>query len=114
MPPEAGVANAVGAVVGQVRTKREGTITQPHRGTYAVHGLTENVRFQDLDEARRHLETKLTQAVYEQAAIDGASGAKAMTTWTDKIVEVNDRPYLVEAKIVVEAVGRPRHAEPHS
>ncbi len=110
VPPEAGVANAIGAVVGQVRTRREGIITQPHRGTYAIHGLTENARFQDLDEARRHLETKLTQAVYEHAEIDGANSAKAVVTWTDNVVEVNDKPYLVEAKIVVEAVGRPRHA----
>ena len=111
VPPEAGVANAVGAVVGQVHTKLEATITQPHRGTYAVHGVPENERFQDLDLARRFLETKLTQAVYAKAASDGAGSTKAVLTWSDKIVEVNDRPYLVEAKLVVEAIGRPRQAE---
>ncbi|MEZ5339954.1 MAG: hydantoinase/oxoprolinase family protein [Acidimicrobiales bacterium] len=111
IPEHAKVANAVGAVVGQVRTTLEARITQPHRGTYAIHGVPDNARFQDLDEARKFLEATLAGAVAAKATVEGAEGAEISITWQDKTVTVGDKPYLVEGHLTVEAIGRPRLAD---
>ena len=59
LPEHAGVANAIGAVVGRVTMRRSGTVTSPSEGKYRVHLESGPVDYQASDEALAALEAAL-------------------------------------------------------
>ena len=110
LPPHAGVANAIGAVVGRISVRRHGTITCPSEGLYRVHGPGRPRDYADLDVARAALRDLLERSAREAAMASGAQAPQVVTDEKMKTVAVEGRELFVEAELSVEATGRPRVA----
>lgn len=108
IPQDADVANAVGAVVGQVRAAVTVTVTSPEDGRFVVAGAGENVMLageeRALDAAR---ERALTKAA-ERARLEGAD--EVVTSLSEEIdaPQVEGSRKFIEARIIATATGRPR------
>ena len=110
LPEHAGVANAIGAVVGHLTLRRTGSVTSPAEGRFRVH-LEDGPRdFSDSDAALRVLETAL-RGEAESAVCEAGAGDIRVTVERDiRTARVEAREVFVEALITVEASGRPRVA----
>ena len=111
IPTHADVANAVGAVVGQVRSVVTVVVTSPGEGRYVVSGGGDKlVVVGEEPDALAAARERARAKALENAARDGAD--EAVVT----VMEELDRPELegsarlMEARIVATAVGRPRTA----
>ncbi|KEJ90729.1 hydantoinase/oxoprolinase N-terminal domain-containing protein [Sulfitobacter donghicola] len=110
LPEHAGVANAIGAVVGRVTMREVGTVTSPSEGKFRVH-LTEGPQdFGNEDEALASLETVLRKRALSAAQAAGAEDIQISVTQDVRTAHVESRDVFVEAEITVEASGRPRVA----
>ena len=110
LPQHAGVANAVGAVVGRVRFRRSGTITAPAEGRYRVHLDTGPEDFVDADEAMALLQNLLEQEAKGEAQAAGAEDITVSASRDIRKAKAEAREVFIEAEITVEASGRPRIA----
>ncbi len=110
LPEHAGVANAIGAVVGQVTMRRSGTVTSPSEGKYRVHLDAGPEDFGDQHSALQRLETALRDAAQTEAVAAGAADIQLTVLRDIKTVGVEAREVFVEAQVTVEASGRPRVA----
>ncbi len=113
IPEHAGVANAVGAVVGQVRISRNALITQPEEGRYRVFltgGTGKPQDFVSLDKALEEAEDRLGTDVRQAAEDAGAADISVKFTRADKTAEIEGRQTLIESQITATASGRPRVA----
>ncbi len=111
LPEHAGVANAIGAVVGQVAMHAAGTVTSPGPGLFSVHlpqGLTQ---FADAETAMIALEAALKEQVTHDARAAGVEEIRYSTDRDVKNVEIENQPMFIEAQIKVTAQGRPRIAQ---
>ncbi len=108
IPVDADVANAIGAVVGQVRSIALVVVTSPSEGRYSVSGSGESLVFTVEQDALAEARQRAKTAALEQAARDGA--VDAVVTLTEEIdrPEVEGLTRLLEARIVATASGRPR------
>ncbi|MFD0916904.1 hydantoinase/oxoprolinase N-terminal domain-containing protein [Pseudahrensia aquimaris] len=105
VPEHADVANAIGAVVGQIAMRVEITITQPVEGRFSVTGI-------DLPFAQ---ESEALAAAEEHARIEAnrlgrEAGAEEIVVTVDQSMKRADfegRDMLIEATIVAVAAGRP-------
>ena len=111
LPEHAGVANAIGAVVGRVTMRQSGTVTSPSEGKYRVHLADGPSDFGDQDSALALLETVLRDAAQAQAVEAGAQDIQLTVTHDIRTAGVEAREVFVEATVTVEAAGRPRVAE---
>ena len=110
VPGHAGVANAVGAVVGRIRVRAAGTVTRPDDGIYRVFAGAGPRDFPDLERAVAHARSVL-EAQARQGAIDaGAGGVDLSLERDDSIAVVEGRETLVESTLTAVASGRPRFA----
>lgn len=107
IPEHADVANAVGAVIGQVRVRRSATITQPTRGQFRVH-LDDQPTFGSVENARAAAAVLLNAAAAADAESAGAATAELTEHWTERIAPMNGKDVFVEGVLTVEASGRPR------
>lgn len=111
IPEHAGVANAIGAVVGQVRITRSAAITSPAEGQFRAH-LPEGVRdFPTFAEARAAAEVALSALARAAAAEAGAREVHLALDIEVRDAEVEGKRLLVEATVTATATGRPRLAE---
>ncbi|GAB1380258.1 hydantoinase/oxoprolinase N-terminal domain-containing protein [Pararhodobacter aggregans] len=110
VPEHAGVANAVGAVVGQVSMHAEGQVTAPAPGLYVAHLATGPARFAEAEAAVAALEADLTQQARARAMAAGVTEPRLTTGREDLGAEVEGQPMLVEIRLRVTASGRPRIA----
>lgn len=110
LPEHAGVANAIGAVVGQVTMRRAGTITSPSEGKFRVHLADGPQDFGDQAEAITALEEVLCAQAKAQAKAAGAVDIQVNVTREVQTAGVEAREVFVEAVVTVEASGRPRVA----
>lgn len=110
IPEEADVANAVGAVVGQVRATVTVFVTTPEEGIFIVNGAGASERFVDQQEAfgvaRRRAETM----ALESARANGAEEPAAVLREEIDAPEVEGSRKLIEARFIASASGRPRIA----
>jgi len=106
VPANAEVANAVGAVVGQVRVRRSATITQPTRGQYRVH-LDDQPTFGSVENARACATELLHAQAMADAEAAGASTPELSETWSARVAHVNGKDVFVEGQLTIEASGRP-------
>ncbi|WP_432346129.1 hydantoinase/oxoprolinase family protein [Shinella yambaruensis] len=110
IPADAGVANAVGAVVGQVRSMVTVFVTMPEEGIFIVGGTGESVRFIDEGEAFALAKERALTAALTAARINGADEPAVTLTEEIDAPEVEGRRKLMEARFTAIASGRPRIA----
>jgi N-methylhydantoinase A/oxoprolinase/acetone carboxylase beta subunit len=110
LPEHAGVANAIGAVVGRVTIRRTGTVTCPAEGKFRVHTDGEPSDFADADIAMGFLRMVLEDEARTDAEAAGAEDVHVNVTEDVKSAKAESREVFLEAAITVEASGRPRIA----
>ncbi|TDK50028.1 hydantoinase/oxoprolinase family protein [Antarcticimicrobium luteum] len=110
LPPHAGVANAIGAVVGRVTVRRSGTVTAPSEGRFRAHLAQGPEDFPDPEAAMDRLEAALRQEAEAAARAAGAEGIHVSTARDIRTAQVEARAVFVEAMLTAEASGRPRVA----
>ncbi len=99
----AGVANAVGAIVGKICVKRQATITQKKNGMFVTDGAS----FAELDDAVAHVRERLETEVSELAERAGAIDIALATDRADNVVLIDGREFFVDVTISVAGSGRP-------
>ncbi|MFN3845321.1 MAG: hydantoinase/oxoprolinase N-terminal domain-containing protein [Paracoccaceae bacterium] len=110
LPEHAGVANAIGAVVGQVSQRATGTVTSPSEGRFAAH-FPEGIEvFPDRDAALAAMERVLTAEASARALRAGAVDLNLTTQRDIREADVEGRTMFIEAVLSVTASGRPRVA----
>ncbi len=110
LPEHAGVANAIGAVVGRVTIRRGGTVTSPSEGKYRVHLESGPEDYTGSDTAMDALEAALSAEARTEAEAAGAVDIHVTARREVKEAQAEARRVFLEAEIVVEASGRPRIA----
>ncbi|MFP3385630.1 hydantoinase/oxoprolinase N-terminal domain-containing protein [Tritonibacter sp. SIMBA_163] len=110
LPEHAGVANAIGAVVGRISQRRSGTVTSPSEGKFRVHFDTGPRDFTASAEALEALEKYLRADAVAAAEAAGASDIHVHVSRDIRTAEVEARSIFVEALLTVQASGRPRVA----
>jgi N-methylhydantoinase A/oxoprolinase/acetone carboxylase beta subunit len=110
LPEHAGVANAIGAVVGRLTLRRSGTITSPAEGQYRVHLEDGPKDFNASDEALALLEQTLRDEAEGAVREAGAEDIRVVVDRDIRTARVEEREVFVEAMLTVEASGRPRVA----
>ncbi|MEP1329439.1 hydantoinase/oxoprolinase family protein [Pseudophaeobacter sp.] len=111
LPEHAGVANAIGAVVGRVTMRRSGSVTAPAEGKFRVHLEAGPQDFSASDEALSLLEQVLTAEACADAEAAGAEDIHVHVSRDIRTALVEAREVFVEATLTVEASGRPRVAK---
>lgn len=110
LPEHAGVANAIGAVVGRVTMREAGTVTSPSEGKYRVHLTAGPEDFGDQEAALARLEDVLRGRAVAAAEAAGAADITVSVVRDIRVAGVEGCEVFVEAEITVEASGRPRVA----
>ena len=110
LPEHAGVANAIGAVVGRITLRRSGQVTSPSEGRYRVHLETGPEDFSDPETALERIEAVLVQSARDAVSDAGADDIRITTDRQIQSAQVEARDVFVEATVTVEASGRPRIA----
>ena len=108
LPEYAGVANAIGAVVGKIVMRESGVISSPSEGKYLVHLDGKPVNFTSEVKALKVLEEKLTEKSIQKAKEAGAENVSVNIDREIKTANIENRSVFVEASVLVEASGRPR------
>ncbi len=111
LPQHAGVANAIGAVVGQVVMHAEAIVTSPGEGRFVAHLSTGAELFSDRSLALQRAEAVLTDAARKLAREAGAEEVRLVVDRDIQEIEIEGRLMFIEARIRVTASGRPRIAE---
>ena len=110
VPLHAGVANAVGAVVGQVRETVTVFVTEPEEGRFAVNGGGESHVTRNRDQAFA-LAGRIAETQARQAA--RRSGAESPVVELQEHIDmpvIEGLEKLIEARFTAAASGRPRIA----
>lgn len=110
LPQHAGVANAIGAVVGRITMRHTGTVTSPSEGRFRVHLETGPEDFAAASDAVARLEEVLRASAEQAALAAGAAGLQITVERDLKTAHAEAREVFVEATLTVEASGRPRNA----
>ena len=110
LPEHAGVANAIGAVVGRVTMRESGTVTSPAEGKFRVHLVSGPQDFSDQNSALALLEQALRSKAQADAAAAGAADIQVTAQRDIRTAGVENREVFIEAIVTVEATGRPRVA----
>jgi N-methylhydantoinase A/oxoprolinase/acetone carboxylase beta subunit len=109
IPAHAGVANAVGAVVGVVRRTAVTRITRLGSGVYRVHAGDGVADHADYVAARDAAETAARALVAQALERDGAADADIRVRVDECVAEAGGERILIETEIRAEGAGRPRH-----
>lgn len=110
VPRFAGVANAVGAVVGQVSMRAEGLVTCPAPGVFIAHLTAEPARFGDAETAAAALAEDLQTRACDRARAAGVETPRLSLTRDDVAAEVEGQRLIIEIRLRATASGRPRIA----
>lgn len=110
LPDHAGVANAIGAVVGQVSQRATGLVSSPGEGRFVAH-LPEGLQtFTNREAALQAMETALRQEAESRARRAGAEDLRITVRRDIREAEVEGQSMFIEATLAVTAAGRPRVA----
>ncbi|MFK0166068.1 hydantoinase/oxoprolinase N-terminal domain-containing protein [Rhizobium sp. NPDC090279] len=110
IPADADVANAVGAVVGQVRASVIVFVTMPEDGIYILNGAGESLRFTDEVRSFADARSRAVEAAMAQARLNGAVDLVVAVDEQVDAPEVEGNRKLIEARFIATASGRPRIA----
>jgi len=109
LPRHAEVANAVGAVLGQVSQRVHITLTQPARGVFKVFTAQGPVDFGDLATAVAHAQALAGAQARERALEAGADGVTVVFTQRNNSVSNDiDGNVFFEAVVTATASGPPK------
>ena len=109
IPPNAQVANAVGAVVGSVIQRTSTTITQPEHGLYRVHDKNGPIDFFHVREAIHFAKTSTEKQANFKAEEAGGKNIELSTEEDHISVTSDESPHEIffESIISTTATGRP-------
>ncbi len=110
LPEHAGVANAIGAVVGQISQRARGIVTSPGEGRFTAHLPSGLQHFTDRDTALDAMETALTAEATARANASGAEDLRITAQRDIREAEIEGRAMFIEATLTITAAGRPRVA----
>ncbi len=110
LPEHAGVANAIGAVVGQVSQRATGLVSSAGEGQFTAHLAYGLERFTSRDAALEAMEAALVSEATARARLAGADELLITTTRDIQEAEVEGQPMFIEATLTATASGRPRVA----
>jgi N-methylhydantoinase A/oxoprolinase/acetone carboxylase beta subunit len=110
LPEHAGVANAIGAVVGQVTQRITGLVSSPAEGRFVAHLAAGLKAFPDREAALQAMEDALVADVTTRALMAGAAEARVTVARDVREAMVEGRAMFVEAVVTATASGRPRVA----
>jgi N-methylhydantoinase A/oxoprolinase/acetone carboxylase beta subunit len=110
LPEHAGVANAIGAVAGQISQRAVGTVSSPAEGRFVAH-LAEGLQsFTSAEAALFAVETALVAEASLRARAAGAVDLRLTVDRDIREVEIEGRQMFIEARVTATASGRPRIA----
>ena len=109
-PGDADVANALGAVVGQVSVRAEAMVTQPVEGRFRVSGEAAPHDFSDEAQALAYAEDSARAAASQKARDAGTDEAEIAVQRLLRTAEVEGRRLFIDAAVIATASGRPRIA----
>ena len=110
VPVHAGVANAVGAVVGQVRETVTVFVSEPEEGRFVLNGAGEHQMFRNREEAfARAREVSVSEA-RQAATRSGADHPGVELTEQIDMPVIEGLEKFIEARFIAVASGRPRIA----
>ncbi|MEM6467298.1 MAG: hydantoinase/oxoprolinase family protein, partial [Pseudomonadota bacterium] len=107
VPEHADVANAVGAVAGQVRLTRTLRLTEDPAGGFTVFLPDGPKPYGDRKKAMAEAEAALEAQMAEASAKAGAADAPITLSWILNEAEVEGRRVLIEGVLTGTATGRP-------
>ena len=107
LPPDADVANAVGAVAGRIVVERSVAVSGAGEGAYRVHLPEGAVTLAEEEAARAAAEASLRATLAEAAREAGAGSPTLSFAWEVSAPEVEGRRMFVEGRLTGRAVGRP-------
>ena len=110
IPADADVANALGAVVGQVRVSCLAQVSQPQEGLFRVTHAGGVSDHSSEDAALQEAEAAMRAAVARKAVEAGADAAEVSVERDIRAATVEDRRSFIEAIVTATAAGRPRIA----
>ncbi len=108
IPDHADVANAIGAVVGQIRETATVFVTSPEEGIFLLNGSGETLRFVSETEALEAARTRAVEHARSLAARSGLAEPHVELTEESDAAEIEGKRKLVEARVRAVASGRPR------
>ena len=111
IPEDTDVANALGAVVGQVRVSAEAIVSQPAEGLFRVAAATMMKDFTDEAAALAWTGEAVSARAAEAARAAGAATAEVTLERDVRVSTVEGQRMFIEARLVAVATGRPRIAE---
>ena len=107
---DADVANALGAVVGQVRMSSEARVSQPEPGLFRLNAGERLADFETEEEAMSAAEAHVRADAAVLAERAGTDQARIEITRDIRVATIEDERTFVEAFVVATASGRPRVA----
>ncbi len=110
IPADADVANALGAVVGQVRLSVEALVSRPSEATFRVSAGAYMADFRDEEPALAAARAEASRLARERAVEAGADEPQIDLCEEIVAATVDGQRIFVEARIVATAFGRPRIA----
>jgi N-methylhydantoinase A/oxoprolinase/acetone carboxylase beta subunit len=110
LPEHAGVANAIGAVVGQISQRAAAIVTSPSVGRFTAHLPDGLQSFSSRDEALAATEAAMLLEATSRARAAGAEDLRVTTQRQIREAEVEGSPMFIEATVTATASGRPRVA----
>ncbi|OCI91555.1 hydantoinase [Agrobacterium sp. 13-626] len=110
IPADSDVANAIGAVVGQVRTSATVFVTMPEDGIYVLNGAGETLRFTDEEKSFSMARERSIAVAMAHARLNGAVDPVIAVDEQVDAPEVEGNRKLIEARFIATASGRPRIA----
>ncbi|NTF70211.1 hydantoinase/oxoprolinase family protein [Rhizobium rhizogenes] len=110
IPADSDVANAIGAVVGHVRTSATVFVTMPEDGIYVLNGAGETLRFTDEEKSFSMARERSIAVAMAQARLNGAVDPVIAVDEQVDAPEVEGNRKLIEARFIATASGRPRIA----
>ena len=100
------MVGSIGEGVGEVRIRRQITVTAPRRGVFRVHSGTDPETVHDLETARVRATARGTEMVGAAMVSAGASDFDLETYWHETSAMVLGRELFVEGTVTVTASGR--------
>ncbi len=105
LPDDGGVANAIGAVVGQVAIHAEGTVTSGGAGVFRVHLPDGPAQFGEKDAALTALRFALTKQATEHAIASGVEEVRITESLNLREAQVEAQTMFIEATLRITARG---------